>query len=152
MSDESTSAQKEWVGRVLGIGAKPGGAPPVGVVAYRKALLDLGATRERVTTQARDLADEIADTLPVRAELATRVADMIEELCDEIGDTIDRGISALDKDRAGRNEAVRREVLGLIDKVSGNKLIAHVDRNPIRPLQIATSLSAALKRVADTVV
>jgi hypothetical protein len=99
MSDESTSAQKEWVGRVLGISAKPGGAPPVGVVAYRKALLDLGATRERVTTQARDLADEIADTLPVRAELATRVADLIE-------DTIDRGISALDKDRAGRNEAV----------------------------------------------
>ncbi len=152
MSDDPTSAQTEWVRRVLGIDANLDGAPPVGIVAYRKALLDLGTTRERVTTQARDLADQIADTLPERAELATRVADMIEEFCDEIGDTIDRGINASDEDRGKRNEEVRRDVLGLIDKISGNKLIAHVDRNPIKSLQIATSLSAALQRVADTVV
>lgn len=159
MSDNSTAAQKEWVSCVLDVsassgGTKPGGggAPPVGVVAYRKALLDLGETRERVTTQVRDLADEIADTLPAQAEVATRVADMIEEFCDEIGDTIDHGINALDDDRGKQNEVVKREVLGLIGKVSANKLVAHVDRNPIKPLQIAASLSAALQRVADTVV
>lgn len=152
MNHDPTPAQKEWVRRVLGIGANRDAAPPVGIVAYRHALLELGTTRERVTTQARDLADQIADTLPVRAELATRVADMIDEFCDEVGDTIDRGINALDEDRGTRNEEVKREVLGLIDKVSGNKLIAHVDRNPVMPLQIAASLSAALQRVADTVV
>ena len=31
-------------------------------------------------------------------------------------------------------------------------LIAHVDANPLKPLHIAADLSAALQRVADTVV
>ncbi|HKM61407.1 MAG TPA: hypothetical protein VJY39_02845 [Acidisphaera sp.] len=162
MADDLAQAQRAWMRDVFGVrlgladGPRTDGprtdGPPKGVVAYRKALLAFGAARMRATSEARALANDIAEALPEEADLAERVADEVDAFCDTLGDTIDAGINALSDGRAEQNAAVKREVLALIDRVAADKLIAHVDRNPLRPVAIAQTLTAALKGVADTVV
>jgi hypothetical protein len=152
MIDDLAQAKDAWIRKVLGVNLGSAEDTPTGVVAYRKALLAFRAARDRATAQTRALAQDIANTLPEEADLAERVADEIDMFCDTLSDTIDAGINALAESRAESNAAVRRDVLALIDRLAANKLIAHVDRNPLRPLAIAQTLTATLKGVADTVV
>jgi hypothetical protein len=151
-ADNLAQAKRTWVRNVLGINLGSTEGASTGVVAYRTALLAFRAARDHVTAQTRALAQDIADTLPEEADLAERVADEIEVFCDTLSDTIDAGINSLADNRAESNAAVRNSVLALVDQLAANRLIAHVDRNPMRPLAIAQTLTAALKGVAHTVI
>jgi hypothetical protein len=164
MSDTSRDAKDAWVSRVLDVNpastsqvTRPDPqhdptSPPVGLVAYRKALLGFRAAIAQVNGQLQSFADMVADELPEEADLAGRVAAEVNAECDRLNDRIDTGIGAPSVGRAEENQKIHRAMVALIVRVRAHKLIAHVDKNPIMPMNIAATLTGALARVAETIV
>jgi len=156
--------QRRWVQDVLGVNFEVGESPAlfdlgddadtplVGVVAYRKALLDFRAARADVRGQLAALSALVADTLPGEAKLAEQVAASIETFCDRLSNSIDDGINAMTGERGVENDRIQHQVLDLIRETHDDALIAHVDENPFMRLSVGPTLVGALTRVAASIV
>jgi hypothetical protein len=160
MAPGEDDTKRAWVERVLGV-TVPGApgvdtaaadAPPQGIVAYRKALLEYGAARQTVAAQIEALRKKIPETLPHEAELADEVADEISAMNEEIGDAIDEAINTARDERASGIENVQSMIESWLAELDGDPLIQHVDANPFSPVTVSATLGTALRKIAATAV
>ena len=151
-------ARRGWVEDMFGIQFSDPeefldpGAPPKGIVAYRKALLEFGVARQLVARQIADLVKAIPAVLPDEADLAEAVAEEIEALNDVIGDAIDAAMNAAQNERAPYTAATRKVIEGYLQRLASDPMVKHVDSNPFSPVSVAATLGAALTAIATRIV
>ncbi len=145
--------QAAWLSDRLGVVVRSdGSAPPVGIVAYRKALLGFEAARKAVGGQIAALEKAIPATLPDEAELARAVAARLAEFTDEIGDAIDAAINAAQSEREPYNDTTRQIIASYLDELDDDPLVKHVDANPFHPVAMRATLGAALGAIVTHMV
>jgi len=148
-----TSAQTAWVGRVLGVTVPDAPKGDGGsLVAYRKALLEFEAARKTVDGQIEALRQAVGNKMPAETEMAEELAEQLADLNENVGDAVDAAISAAADERAAANAQAVAELQAYVEELARNPLVKHADGNPFIPVSIAATLTAALKKVAATVV
>jgi hypothetical protein len=162
MSDNSSTAQKAWVARVLGVeppGGKTGKTGTTGlsvvrlgkarvqfIEAQRRAVAAIGQLRETLRAQFADDTEQqtqLSKADGVLAGLATALDSALNDELDAVlneADTVKRQALA---------ESTRATLQRLTGVVTGNPIMSELDGNEVMPqMQVTAPLVAGLQAIA----
>ncbi len=118
------------------------------LVKYRKALLAWDAAKKAARTQLAGLKSTIANKSPVLARSAEVLDRVMDRLDEELADAINAAMNADGLGLRAREHAMAGELArAYLMSVNFDPIFTTVDRNPIQPLSLRTTLGAALTQV-----
>jgi hypothetical protein len=137
---------------LLAASPSPTEQAPTGLVNYRKALLQYREARKTVDGQLANLQKTVAGTLPAEAETAARVVQWLAGKFAPIDAAIDDAINAAQDARAPYNEATRALLKKFVAELGSDRMVKHVDANPVVPVAVHNTLVAVLTAIQGSMV
>jgi len=118
------------------------------LVKYRKALLAWDAAKKAARTQLAGLKSTIAGKSPLLASSAEVLDRVMDRLDEELEDAISAAMNAEGLGLRAREHARAAELArAYLMSVNFDPIFTTVDRNPIQPISLRTTLGAALTQV-----
>jgi hypothetical protein len=159
MSDSGSTAQKDWVVRVLGV-TPPGGdtgATGLSLVKLGKARVEFIEVQRRATTAIgllrQTLQTHYADDTEQAPQLAKAdgvLAALADGLDGALIDELDAVLTADVAKRPPLADAARVSLQRLTKYVTGNPIMSELDGNEVLPqMQVTGPLVARLQAIAD---
>ena len=116
-----------------------------GLVAYRKALVELRKAVTNVNAQIEALKAAIPASVPDEAELAEDLAEALLEYTADLYDAVDVAMNTSENTATPVTKAVVAELDSFSRDLRANPLVKHVDANPFKvPMNVAGTLGSAL--------
>ena len=126
------------------------GEPYVGIVKYRKSLLEFAQAKNTVRGQIRGLQSAIASSLPQAADFARDLAHELEELNQELADVVDEAMKAAENEASPATDAIKLKIRKYMTELASNRLIQQAETNPFgAAVTIRKTLGSALGRIRD---
>ena len=116
-----------------------------GLVAYRKALVELRNAVTNVNSRIEALKSAIPASVPDEAELAEDLAEALLEYTADLYEAVDVAMNTSENAVTPVTKAVVAELDSFSRDLRANPLVKHVDANPFKvPMSVASTLGSAL--------
>ena len=126
------------------------GEPYIGIVKYRKALLQFAQAKSTARGQIQGLQSAIASSLPQAADFAKDLADELEELNQELAGVVDEAMKAAENEASPATDAIKLKIRKYMTELASNRLIQQAESNPFgAAVTIRKTLGSALGRIRD---